>query len=94
MDNMKTILNVKTEKMLKKRAKKVARQLGLSLSDVVNESLRQMVKNREVRFSAIPKMTPELEVLLGKVDEDIKRDRNISPIFASAKKMDEYLDAE
>ncbi|MDO8554958.1 MAG: DUF6364 family protein [bacterium] len=90
---MKTILNVKTEKALKERAKKVARELGLSLSDVVNESLRQMVKNREVYFSAIPRMTPELEALLGKVETDIKSGQNISPAFMSAKDMDEYLDA-
>lgn len=90
---MKTIINVKTEKALKEQAKLVARELGLSLSDVVNESLRQMVKNREVRFSAIPRMTPELEVLLGKIEEDIKNGRNISPVFGSAKEMDEYLDA-
>lgn len=91
---MKTILNVKTEKALKERAKKVAHELGLSLSDIVNESLRQMVKNREVHFSAIPRMTPELEVLLGKIETDIKRDQNISPVFVSAKDMDKYLAAQ
>ncbi len=90
---MKTILNVKIEKALKEQAKKVAYELGLSLSDVVNESLRQMVKTREAHFSAVPRMTPELEVLLGKVETDIKRGRNISPAFISAKDMDKYLDA-
>jgi addiction module RelB/DinJ family antitoxin len=91
---MKTIINVKTDKKLKENAKRVAHELGISLSDVVNESLRQMVKNREVHFSAIPRMTPELEVLLGKTEEDIKKGRNISPAFASAKEMDGYLDAK
>jgi len=69
----------------------VAHELGLSLSDVINESLRQMVKNREVTFSAVPRMTPELEVLLGKVEEDIKRGRNLSPAFKSAKEAVRYL---
>lgn len=90
---MKTILNVKTEKALKEQAKKVAYELGLSLSDVVNESLRQMVKTREAHFSAVPRMTPELEVLLGKLETDIKRGRNISPAFMSAKDTDRYLDS-
>ena len=91
---MKIILNVKTEKALKEQAKRVARELGLSLSDVVNESLRQMVKTREAHFSAIPRMTPELEVLLGKIETDIKRGHDISPVFVSAKDMDRYLAAQ
>lgn len=90
---MKTILNVKTERTLKKRAKKVAHELGLSLSDVVNESLRQMVKTREAHFSAIPRMTPELEMFLGKIENDIKKDQEISPVFTSSKDMNEYLDS-
>ena len=91
---MKTLINVKTEKALKEQAKKVARELGLSLSDVINESLRQMVKTREAHFSAVPRMTPELEVLLGRVEKDIKTGRNISPSFTSAKDMDRYLAAQ
>jgi len=85
------MISVKTEKSLKDQAKMVAHELGLSLSDVINESLRQMVKNREVTFSAVPRMTPELEVLLGKVEEDIKRGRNLSPAFKSAKEAVRYL---
>ena len=89
--NTKTVINVKTDKALKDQAKKVAAELGLSISDVVNESLRQMVKNREVIFSAVPRMTPELEVLLGEVEEDIKKGRNLSPAFSTGKEMDAYL---
>lgn len=91
---MKTIINIKTDKALKEQAKRVAYELGISLSAVVNESLRQMVKNREVRFSAIPRMTPELEVLLSKVEKDIKKGKNISPVFTSAEDMDRYLDTK
>ena len=89
--NTKTVINVKTEKTLKNQAKKVAEELGLSISDVVNESLRQMVKNREVIFSAIPRMTPELEVLLGTIETDIKMGKNLSPAFTSGNEMDAYL---
>lgn len=88
---MKTIINVKTDKALKQQAKKVAGELGLSLSDVVNESLRQMVKNREVLFSAVPRMTPELEALLEKVEKDIKEGKNISPVFETAEEAIKYL---
>lgn len=88
---MKTIINIKTDIQLKEQAKKVAKELGLSLSDVVNESLRQMVKNREVSFSAVPKMKPELEVLLGLIENDIKKKKDISKPFVSNKEALKYL---
>ena len=40
------------------------------------------------------RMTPELEKLLGKVEEDIKNNRNIIGSFKSAKEADEYLDSQ
>ena len=38
-------------------------------------------------------MTPELEKLLGRVEEDIKHNRNLSPAFKTAKEATEYLDS-
>jgi len=38
-------------------------------------------------------MKPELEKLLGKVEEDIKNNRNIVGPFKTAKELDEYLDS-
>ena len=70
---MKSVINIKTEKEVKENAQKIAKELGLSLSDVVNASLRNFIKTREVHFYAVPKMTEELECLLTKVEEDIKK---------------------
>jgi len=39
-------------------------------------------------------MKPELEKLLGKVEEDIKNNRNIVGPFKTAKEADEYLDSQ
>jgi DNA-damage-inducible protein J len=50
--NTHTILNVKTDKNLKAEAKKVAEELGVPLSTVVNSFLKQFVRDREVTFSA------------------------------------------
>ena len=38
-------------------------------------------------------MTPELEKLLKRVEEDIKNNRNIDGPFYSAEEMDNYLDS-
>lgn len=90
---MKTVLNVKTDKEVKEGAQKVARELGVPLSMVVNAYLKEFIREREVRFSLSPTMSPRLEKLLESVEDDIRKKKNLSPIFSSAKEMDEYLDS-
>ena len=90
---MKSVINIKTEKEVKENAQKIAKELGLSLSDVVNASLRNFIKTREVHFYAVPKMTEELECLLTKVEEDIKKKENISSGFSSSFEVSKHLDS-
>lgn len=86
---MNTVVHVKANKEVKENAQKLAAKLGLSLSDVINASLRNFIRTRELVFSDVPVMTPELEKLLDTVVEDIKHNRNLSPSF---KNMDEAID--
>lgn len=88
---MKTIINIKTEKEIKQNAQKTAERLGLSLSAVINAYLRQFIRNKEVYFSIAPKVSPELENLLGKIEFDIYRNRNISRPFSSKKEVRKHL---
>ncbi len=88
---MKTIINIKTDKEIKKKAKKVAENLGFSLSAVINAYLRQFVRNREVYFGLAPRMSFELEELLGKIENDIKKNKNISPSISSEDTLRNYL---
>lgn len=90
---MTTVIHVRTDKEVKRNAQKVAKDLGLALSDVINASLRNFIRTREIVFSDIPQMTPELEKLIGQVEEDIKMGRNLSPSFKTAEEMDKYLDS-
>ena len=91
---MKTsVINVKTDKDIKKSAQRVAEELGLSLSTVINAYLRQFVRNKEIHLSAAPHMSAELEEFLGRVEEDIKKKRNFSPAFSSVKEMDRWLNS-
>lgn len=89
---MKTVIHIKADKETKENAQKLAKDLGLSLSDVINASLRNFIRTREVRFSDIPEMTPELEKLLGKIEDDIKNKRNLSKAFKNSKEAIDYLD--
>ena len=89
---MKTVINLKADKEVKRQAQEVARELGVPLSTVINAYLKQFVRSRQVVLSSVPRMTPALERLLGRVEEDIRRGSNLSPKFASAQAMDAYLD--
>jgi len=93
MVTVQTVIHIKANKEVKENAAKAARDLGLSLSDVINASLRNFIRTREIVFSDIPQMTPELEKLLDKVEEDIKRNRNLVGPFKSAKEANDYLDS-
>jgi len=90
---MKTIINIKTDKEVKENAQKVAADLGLTLSAVVNASLKQFIRSKEVYFSAIPRMTPGLEELIGRVQKDYSSGKNISPVFNNAKEALDYLNS-
>ncbi len=89
---MKTLLNIKIDPLVKNQAQQTARELGLPLSTIINAFLKQFVRTKEVYFSTIPTMSSALERLLGKVEQDIKHKKNISPTFVSAVAMDAYLD--
>ena len=47
---MKVIINIKTEKEIKENAQSIAKEMGISLSDVINASLRNFIRTREVYF--------------------------------------------
>ncbi|OGM32007.1 hypothetical protein A2803_02865 [Candidatus Woesebacteria bacterium RIFCSPHIGHO2_01_FULL_44_21] len=89
---MNTVIHIKADKEVKENAQSLAKKLGLSLSDVINASLRNFIRTREIVFSDVPQMTPELEKLLDKVEDDIKHNRNLSPEFKTVEEMDKYLD--
>ncbi len=90
---MTTVIHIRADKEVKKNAQKAAKDLGLTLSDVINASLRNFIRTREIVFSDIPQMTPELEKILDTVEKDIKEGKNFSPAFNNADEMDKYLDS-
>lgn len=88
---MKTTIILKADSEVKKMAQKIAEELGLTLSAVINASLKQFIRSREVYFSSLPKMSPELEKLVANSQSDYKAGRNISPVFSTAKEAIDYL---
>jgi len=51
---MDTTILIKTKKDIKIKAQELAKDLGLSLTDVINASLRQFVVNQGITISKLP----------------------------------------
>jgi addiction module RelB/DinJ family antitoxin len=89
---MKTVINIKTDKEVKRDAKKIAEELGLPLSTIINAYLKEFIRDQEINFSMEPQIRPEIGKLLEGASADFKKKRNVSTPFSSAKEMDKYLD--
>ncbi len=90
---MKTVINIKADKEVKETAQKIAKDLGLPLSTIINAYLKQFIRNKSVYFSSSSKISPKLEKLLGVVEKDIKNKENISRNFSSVNELSNYLDS-
>lgn len=84
---MKTMLNIKTEKSLKTKAQKVARDLGLPLSAVLNQYLKEFVQEQRIVFQKPLVPNAKTRKILDEALKDI-REGNIedfSPVFHNSK---------
>lgn len=77
----KTVLNIKTERKLKKEAQKVARGLGLPLGTIMNAYLREFVREKRIVFSIPPTPNIRTQKLLQNIREDIKCNKNTAGPF-------------
>lgn len=75
------MINIKTDKEVKESAQALAEEMGLTLSAIINASLKQFVRSRELNFSVLPKMTPYLEKIIDQDERDFKTGKNISGPF-------------
>ena len=88
-----SVITVKTPPDLKDKAQEVAKNLGFSLSSLVNAYLRQLVKTKTVHFSAIEEPTQYLLDSLKESQEDIKAGR-LSPSFSNAEDAIDWLNKD
>jgi antitoxin component of RelBE/YafQ-DinJ toxin-antitoxin module len=90
---MNTTLHVTVDKKTKDAAGKLAAEMGLDLSTIVKASLKTFVQTGVFHVERSFRMTPYLEGIIAQARADYKAGRNTSPVFTSAKEMDEYLDS-
>jgi len=88
----KIVMSIKTDAQLKKRAQKIAEELGFRLGTLLNAFMRQLVKEKEVFFStATYKPNARLRKELAKIEKDIQEGKDISPGFSDANDFLRYL---
>jgi antitoxin component of RelBE/YafQ-DinJ toxin-antitoxin module len=94
MVSMSTVLNVKIDPVLKKRAQSVAKELGLPISLVVAASLREFVNTRSLTISDAPRLKPEVEAELLDLSKKVRSGNfdDFSPAFDSVEESFAWLD--
>ena len=71
-------VTIKIDSQLKKDSQELAKKLGLSLSAIVENKLREVVRDRRVVFEEELEPTPYLEKIIRQVEKDLKTGKNIT----------------
>ncbi len=69
-----TIINIKTDPKIKKEAKKITAEMGLTLSSAINGFLRQLIRSKTVLFT-LNENAPS-DYLLSSIKESEKERKN------------------
>ena len=88
---MHSIINVKVDRVIKKKAQTVAKELGFSLSGIVNAYLRQFIRSGSLFVSArFEEPSQFLQAAIQEAEKEKKK--KMVKSFNSAEKAAEYLD--
>ena len=89
----KTTINIKADREVKKKAQKVARNLGMPLSTIINAYLNQFIRTKEVHFYLEGELKPSVKKRLDRLQKEALEGKNLSPAFRTPQEMDAYLDS-
>jgi len=87
------VINIKTDPKVKKEAKKIAADLGLTLSGTINGFLKQFIRNKSIFFT-LDESNPS-DYLLSSIEESRKeRKQKQNHSFKSNKESLNFLDKQ
>ena len=89
--SMKITTSVKIDKDTKEKASKMAAELGLSLSSIINATLQQLVRTGELRLYISHQPTPYLEKLVLEDRKEYQEGKTSGP-YNNVKDLMEHLD--
>jgi len=88
------VIITKTEPEVKKKAQKLAKDIGISLSSLINAYLKQIIKTKTVSFSASDEEPSEyLKSVIRQAEENYKRGRT-SPAFKTGEEAVKWLEKQ
>lgn len=90
---MKTLINIKADVEVKRRAQKIAKEIGIPLSTIINAYLKQFGREQRVNFLVPLRPNKKTAKLLRQASDDYRKKKNISPLFSTAEEMDVYLNS-
>jgi len=88
---VKTTINIKADKKVKEKAQKVAKQLGMPLSTIINGYLNQFIRTKEIHFFTEGKLKPEVKRRLDRLQREAMEGKNLSPTFDNTEDAIRYL---
>lgn len=85
------VINLRVEPDLKRKAKKLAQELGITLSGLMSGLLTHAIRTKTVTFSAAKEIPSDYLIeMIKESEEDIKKGRVVS--FKKPKDALDYLD--
>lgn len=87
----KITTSVKLDKDIKEKASELANQLGLSLSSVVNATLRQFVAEKGLSLQLDPPFNKKTEKEMLKIMDDIEKGKNLVGPFETVEELEKDL---
>lgn len=88
---MDTTITIKTNSKLRTEAKKLADKLGITLTAIVNASLRQFVQERKFTVSEYEMPTKEKIAFLESISKEMDKGKNISGAFTDMDDLFNHL---
>jgi len=88
---MKTTTSIKLDTKIKEEAAELASELGLSLSSVINATLKQFVTERRVVLSATPTFNTKTKKAFLALEADVKAGKNISATYTNVDDLKKAL---
>lgn len=86
-----TSILIKTNPKIKEQAQKIAQDLGISLTSVINRYLKHFIQTKSITFTADEEIPSQYMIeSLKQSEEDYKTGKVIS--FKSGKEVHSYLD--
>ncbi len=88
---MDTTITIKTNSSLRQEAKRIAEELGITLTAVVNAFLRQFVRERKFSVSASAMPTKRKIAILEKISREMDEGRGITGTFSDLDSLFNHL---